>query len=82
MLLQYCGLSEDEISYVGEVNIEKYGCYTPGTWLPIISEAELLSKKPDFLIVLPWHFRKFFLDNNKYKKTKLVFPLPNLEIIG
>ena len=82
VLLQYCGLSEDEISYVGEVNIEKYGCYTPGTWLPIISEAELLSKKPDFLIVLPWHFRKFFLDNNKYKKTKLVFPLPNLEIIG
>ena len=82
VLLQYCGLSEDEISYVGEVNVEKYGCYTPGTWLPIIAEDELLSKNPDYLIVLPWHFRKFFLNNNKYHKTKIVFPLPNLEIIG
>lgn len=81
VLLQYCGLTEKDIPFVGEVNVEKYGCYTPGTWIPIIPETELLAKKPDYLIVLPWHFRKFFLAQEKYSQTTLVFPLPNLEIV-
>ena len=81
VLLQYCGLTEKEITFVGEVNEEKYGCYTPGTWIPIIPEAELLIKKPDYLIILPWHFRKFFQKQAKYKSTNLVFPLPTLDIV-
>jgi hypothetical protein len=81
VLLQYCGLTEKEIMYVGEVNAEKYGCFTPGTWLPIIPEAVVLAKNPDYLIVLPWHFRKFFQGQEKYKRSNLVFPLPNLEIV-
>lgn len=80
VLLQYCGLTENEIIYVGEVNAEKYGCFTPGTWLPIIPEAVVLAKSPDYLIVLPWHFRKFFQGQEKYKQSCLVFPLPNLEV--
>ena len=82
VLLQYCGLTEKEIMYVGEVNAEKYGCFTPGTWLPIIPEAVVLAKSPDYLIVLPWHFRKFFQGQEKYKRSNLVFPLPNLEIVS
>jgi hypothetical protein len=81
VLLQYCNLTTKEVEYVGEVNAEKFGCYTPGTWLPIIPESDLLSKKPDYLIVLPWHFRQFFMSNKKLSGTKLVFPLPNLEIV-
>ena len=80
VLLQYCGLTDKDISFIGEVNPEKYGCYTPGTWIPIISDTELLSQKPDYLIVLPWHFRKFFQENEKYRQVNLVFPLPNIDI--
>jgi NDP-4-keto-2,6-dideoxyhexose 3-C-methyltransferase len=80
VLLQYCGLTDKDISFVGEVNPEKYGCYTPGTWIPIIPDTELLSQKPDYLIVLPWHFRKFFQENEKYRQVNLVFPLPNIDI--
>lgn len=81
VLLQYCGLTADEVSFVGEVNAEKFGCYTPGTWIPIVNENEFLQNEPDYLIVLPWHFRKFFTSNRKWKHSKLVFPLPNLEIV-
>ena len=81
VVLQYCGLTTEEIKYVGEVNSEKFGCYTPGTWIPIISEDELLSKEIDYLIVLPWHFKEFFTKSQKFKKTKLIFPLPKIEII-
>lgn len=81
VLLQYCGVTEKDIPFVGEVNPEKYECYTPGTWIPIIPEAELLSQKLDYLIVLPWHFRKFFEENDKYRGVNLVFPLPNIEVV-
>jgi SAM-dependent methyltransferase len=82
VLLQYCRLTLDDITCVGEVNDEKFGCYTPGTWLPITPEDEMLAKQPDYLLVLPWHFRTFFVNNPKFSKSKLVFPLPTLEIVG
>lgn len=81
VLLQYCGLTDKDIRFVGEVNEEKFGCYTPGTWIPIIPEVELLAMKPDYLLVLPWHFRKFFEGNKKFADLHLVFPLPELEIL-
>jgi hypothetical protein len=80
VLLQYCGLTTNDVACVAEVNAEKFGCYTPGTWIPIINENDLLKDEPDYLLVLPWHFRKFFIANRKWKTAKLVFPLPNLEI--
>src|SRR5258708_3400867 len=78
VLLQYSGLTAKDIPYIGEVNSDKFGSYTPGTWIPIIPEAELLAMKPDYLIVLPWHFRRFFEQNIKYSDCNLVFPLPKL----
>ena len=81
VLLQYCDLTTKEVEFVGEVNPEKFGCYTPGTWLPIIPEQELLAKKPDYMIVLPWHFRQFFVTNKKFSNMNLVFPLPTVEVV-
>lgn len=81
VLLQYCGLTAKEVEFVGEVNPEKFGCYTPGTWIPIIPEQELLARKPDYMIVLPWHFRQFFVTNKKFSNMSLVFPLPKVEVV-
>ena len=53
MLLQYSGINTREVDFVGEVNSEKFDCYTPGTRIPIIPGADLLAKKPDYLIVFP-----------------------------
>jgi NDP-4-keto-2,6-dideoxyhexose 3-C-methyltransferase len=79
VILQYCNITEKEVSFVGEVNVDKYESYTPGTLLPIISEEILLSKNPDYLIVLPWHFKDFFIKNKKFDSSKLIFPLPNMD---
>lgn len=81
VLLQYFGIGPNLISSVAEVNEEKFGCFTPGTLIPIRSEAEVLRDKPDYLFVLPWHFKNFFAASSKYKGIDLVFPLPYLQII-
>ena len=82
VLLQFCGLGPTQITAVGEVNPEKFGCYTPGTWIPIVPEAEVLKAEPDYLLVLPWHFREFFLKNAAFAGRCLLFPLPKMERIG
>jgi hypothetical protein len=81
VLLQYCKLTENEILFVGEVNPEKFGCFTPGSWIPIIPESELLENPPDYVMVLPWHFKKFFVSNKKFAGMNLLFPLPEVELV-
>lgn len=80
VVLQYCGVSEDLIEAVGEVNPDKFGAVTPGTHLPIQDEAKVLAQTPDYAVVLPWHFRKFFEEQDRYSNLNLVYPLPVLEI--
>src|SRR5690606_26333829 len=82
VLLQYCGFTDADIFAVGEVNPDKFGAVTAGTWLPIVPEGQLLEDKPDYLLVLPWHFREFFVANERFKGTRLVFPLPELEVVS
>jgi len=81
VLLQYCGLSDRELYAIGEVNEDKFGRFTPGSLIPIRPEQELLADEPDFFLVLPWHFREFFLRKYKPKKAALVFPLPKLDVV-
>jgi NDP-4-keto-2,6-dideoxyhexose 3-C-methyltransferase len=81
VLLQMIGADTSLISCIGDVNPDKHGCVTPGTRIPIVSEDEVLAADPDFLLVLPWHFRDFFVTNPKFKGRTLLFPLPQLEIV-
>ena len=85
VVLQYCGITEDVLPFVAEVNEDKFGCFTPGTRIPIISQHDADRKKPDYYLVLPWHFRKNITQNmNDYIHSggKLIFPLPELTIVG
>lgn len=78
VLLQYCGFTPADVEAIGEVNPDKFGAFAPGTRIPIIDEAELLATDPDYLLVLPWHFRAFFEQQPRYAGRTLVFPLPTL----
>lgn len=80
VLLQYFGIDAQILPYIGEINSDKFGSYTPGTSIPIISEGEVIEKS-DYLLVLPWHFKDFFVKNLKLKGKKLIFPLPYVHVI-
>ena len=81
VVLQYCGFTTDDIEMIGDVNADKFGAMTPGTWITIEEEARVLASNPDYLLILPWHFRDFFIRNPIFKGRKLVFPLPILEVV-
>ncbi|MFC4594666.1 class I SAM-dependent methyltransferase [Sphingobium tyrosinilyticum] len=81
VLLQYCGFTAQDIFAVGEVNSDKFGSFTPGSLIPILSEQKLLEQSPDYLLVLPWHFRSFFEQSPAFAGRTLVFPLPEFSIV-
>jgi len=85
VLLQYCGLSVKQLPFIAEVNEDKFGRVTPGTHIPIISEAEAKAMKPDVFLVLPWHFRSGILLRERAfleQGGQFLFPLPKIEMVN
>ncbi len=65
-------------------NPEKDGARTIGTDIPIISEEKSRAMGPDYYLVLPWHFRKEFLEREEElinKGVGFIFLLPNIDIV-
>lgn len=84
VLLQWCGIGRDLVECAADRNPDKVGAVTPGTGIPIVSEAESRALRPDLYLVLPWHFRREFLERERATVmggTKLLFPLPGVEIV-
>lgn len=81
VLLQYFGVDRSLLPVIGEVNPDKFGAFTPGTGIPLESEDAVLASNPDYLLVLPWHFRAFFESSEKFRGRALVFPLPEFAVV-
>ena len=78
--LQTWGITTNDLEVIGDVNPDKDGSFTPGTWIPIKDENTVLEEY-DVFVIFPWHFRNFFINNEKFKGKKLLFPLPKPELI-
>jgi hypothetical protein len=78
--LQTWEITSKFIEVVGDVNPDKDGSFTPGTWIPIKSEDSVIDEY-DVFVILTWHFKNFFINNSKFKGKKLLFPLPNPEVV-
>jgi GDP-mannose 4,6-dehydratase len=83
-LLQYAQLNESHMKYAVERNPNKVGKMT-STGIEIISEETMRDDPPDFLLVLPWHFRNEILEREKPfldAGGQFIFPFPHFEIVG
>ncbi len=84
VLLQFCGITPEIVEAIAEVNADKFGSLTPGTHIPIISEAEARAMRPDYFLVLPWHFREGIVQREQQFLAgdgKMIFPFPEIEIV-
>lgn len=82
--LQYADLGEKEIPFAVERNPDKVGKMT-ATGIPIILEETMRQNPPDYLLVLPWHFRTEIVEREKEFRDnggKMIFPFPFFEVVG
>ena len=84
VILQFCNLTSSDIKFIVDVNKDKNNKYTPVVLIRILSEKEIKRYNPDYILVLPWHFKNFILQKEKNylnQGGKLIFPLPDIEIV-
>jgi NDP-4-keto-2,6-dideoxyhexose 3-C-methyltransferase len=83
-ILQYAGLDASVIPYAADRNRDKWGSETIATKIPIVSEDESRAMKPDYYLVLPWHFLDEFLEREQaYLDAggRFIVPLPRVRIL-
>jgi len=83
-MLQYFGLDCSVIRGAAERNPAKWGKVTVGTRIPIISEAEARAAKPDYFLVLPWHFiDEFKVREHEFLSSsgRFIVPLPQFALV-
>jgi hypothetical protein len=84
-LLQFFGLDHTLIKGIAERQERKYGLKTIGTEIPIYSEAYVREQKPDYMLVLAWHFIAEFKEREKEFLEgggKFIVPSPKFEVIS
>ena len=85
IVLNYCNIGSDQMSYICDANKQKFGKYTPGTNIKIISKKKMRELKPKYMLVLIWSFRSEIIKQelNYIKKGgNLIFHLPKFHIIN
>jgi len=84
-ILQYYGLDNKLITAAAERSPEKWGKYTVGSWIPIISEEQARREQPDYFLVLPWaFFDEFYVRESDWRSKggKFIVPLPEFRVIS
>jgi hypothetical protein len=83
-ILQYANVDASVIPYAADRNPDKWGSETIATKIPIISEEESRAMRPDYYLVLPWHFLDEFLEREKEFLDgggRFIVPLPEVRIV-
>ena len=83
-VLQYYGVNHKMIPFAAERSPEKWGRYTIGSGIKIISEKMARDLKPDYFFVTPWGFIKEFINREKkWLKNggSFILPFPKFKLI-
>jgi hypothetical protein len=83
--LQFYGLTSDLIEAIADRNPIKWGKFTVGTMIPVISEEDSRAQNPDYYFVLAWHFLPEFMEReSEFLKRggKFIVPMPEFKITG
>ena len=82
-VIQYCGLTADDIDVVCEVpTSDKIGRYMPGTLIPVVDEAMLIEEQPETAVLFSWHVAKYIIPSLRQKgyTGDIIVPLPTVTI--
>ena len=83
-IIQYCGITEDLVSYMIDDAPAKKGFFTPGSHLEIFPSSILLGKNPpDYVLVFAFSFFNEILKRNKdyiNRGGRMILPIPDVKV--
>ena len=84
-ILNYAGIKPDLLPFICDGATSKQGKFTPGGHIPIVGKDFLYSKKPDFILILPWNLSKEIISQNKKTEEwgcKFVTAIPEINVFS
>ena len=85
VLVNYFGIDKTLMPYIAQLpGSEKVGKFMPGTHIPVVDNNIIMKEKPDYVVILAWHYADYIMKNWRAKglKSKFVIPLPELRVIS
>ncbi|MBI5851018.1 MAG: class I SAM-dependent methyltransferase [Planctomycetes bacterium] len=85
ILVNYAGFGADVIDFCVDRNVHKQGRYLPGVNVPILAPEELLRRRPDYTLLLPWNLEREIVGQQRaYLEAggRFVVPVPSPRIVG
>ena len=83
-LINYVGIGKELVDFVVDRNIHKHGRYMPGQHIPILEPEQLLEKRPDYVLMLPWNFQDEILEQQKQFREqggRFIIPIPEPKVV-
>ncbi len=83
-LLAYCGIGQEWVEYVVDLNPYKHGRYMGGNHLKIYPVEKLVADRPDFVLLLAWNFKDEIVrqqENYRQMGGRFIVPIPELTVI-
>jgi SAM-dependent methyltransferase len=83
-LLNYSRIGPETLEFISEKSTLKIGRFTPGTHIPVVSDAEMIQEAPDYALLLAWNFAHEIMENLKdfrKKGGKFIIPIPNPHVV-
>jgi SAM-dependent methyltransferase len=82
-LLNFCGVTPDDISQVADRNPHKQSKFLPGTHIPVVSPEVLMRSRPDYVLILPWNLQEEIRQQLRGIKEwggRFVTPVPTVRV--
>ena len=84
-LLNYCGITVDELPYTVDRSPLKVGRYTPGAHIPVLPVETLLERQPDYVLILAWNFAdEIIAQQDEYRRRggQFIVPIPTPRVVS
>ncbi len=83
-VLNFCGITKDDIDYVVDISPHKQEKFMPGTHIPIYSPEKIKDTKPDYIVILAWNLKDEIIEQMNFVKDwggEFVVLIPKVEIL-
>ena len=83
-LLNFCGLTANDLAFVADRSPHKQGNLMPGSHVPIVPAEELAKRQPDVTLLLAWNFSDEILSQQQaYRDAggKFLIPIPEVRLV-
>ncbi|MBI3334491.1 class I SAM-dependent methyltransferase [Candidatus Pacearchaeota archaeon] len=83
VILNYCGLTAEDIKYIVDDTHLKHGRLTPGVAIPVKSWDALSAEKSPVFLLLSWNYKASLLPRLKerFPGSRVIIPFPELEVV-